>query len=83
MTRKSAIAANLPFRIGLDEREAAVSMSFSPTFFRQLVDDGLMPKPRVVRGRRAWDVEELTIAFRALPREGASSNDADTWADFE
>jgi hypothetical protein len=81
MTRKSIIAANLPFRIGLDEREAAVSMSFSPSFFRQLVAEGLMPQPHIVKGRRVWEAEELVIALKALPRDDAGK-EADTWADF-
>ena len=29
-----------------------------------------MPRPRVAGGRRIWDVEELDLAFKALPREG-------------
>ena len=26
--------------------------------------------PRIVKGRRVWDVEELDLAFKTLPREG-------------
>ena len=29
-----------------------------------------MPRPRQAGGRRIWDVEELDLAFKALPREG-------------
>ena len=64
------IAACLPIRRGLDENEAAVYLSFSPSFFRKLVADKSMPRPRLAEGRRIWDVEELDLAFRALPREG-------------
>lgn len=77
MTRKIDIARNLPFRIALDEREAAVSMSFSPSHFRKLVDDGRMPQPREADGRVTWDVEELIIAYRALPRRGANGQEVD------
>lgn len=82
--RKREIATYLPVRRGLDEREAAVYLSFSPTFFRQLVNEGLMPKPRVAKGRLAWDRQELDLAFDALPREGGedASDMKDTWADF-
>jgi hypothetical protein len=70
MTSKAVIAARLPVRRGLDENEAAVYLSFSPAFFRKLVEKRLMPKPRLAYGRRVWDIEELDLAFKALPREG-------------
>lgn len=67
---KSSIAARLPVRRGLDESEAAVYLSLSPSFFRKLVDEGRMPRPRLVDRRRIWDIDELDLAFKALPREG-------------
>jgi hypothetical protein len=70
MPSKAFIAGRLPVRRGLDESEAAVYLSFSPTFFRKLVGEGRMPRPRLADGRRVWDVEELDLAFKALPREG-------------
>jgi excisionase family DNA binding protein len=68
--RKSVIAASLPLRRGLDENEAAVYLSLSPSFFRKLVAEKRMPRPRLAGGRRVWDVAELDIAFKLLPREG-------------
>ena len=73
MPRKAVIAASLPIRRGLDENEAAVYLSFSPSFFRKLVADKRMPRPRLAEGRRVWDVEELDLAFKALPREGGDA----------
>ena len=70
MPAKAIIAARLPVRRGLDENEAAVYLSLSPSFFRKLVADGQMPRPRIIGGRRIWDIEELDLAFKALPREG-------------
>ncbi|WP_290997317.1 hypothetical protein [Hyphomicrobium sp.] len=38
--------------------------------------------------RRIWDIEELDLAFKALPREGGeaepifTSGETDSWADF-
>jgi hypothetical protein len=81
MTRKCEIAARLSVRRGLDEQEAALYLSLSPSFFRQLVQEGIMPRARVIKGRRIWDVEELDIAFKALPRDGGAEV-TDTWADF-
>ena len=83
MVRKRDVAAHLPVRRGLGEAEAAVYLSFSPSFFRQLVIEKIMPQPRVVKGRRVWDVEDLDVAFKALPREGVSETAAaDSWADY-
>lgn len=88
--RKSSIASRLPVRRGLDECEAAVYLSISPSFFRKLVKSRAMPRPRVVGTRRIWDVEELDMAFKALPREGGEADVAfetsemrDSWADFK
>ena len=70
MPSKASIAGRLPVRRGLDESEFAVYLSLSPSFFRKLIAEGRMPRPRLVGGRRIWDVEELDLAFKALPREG-------------
>ena len=84
MVSKACVAARLPVRRGLSESEAAVYLSFSPSFFRQLVEQGIMPRPRVIHGRRAWDVEELDAAFRALSRQGdPPSEGGNSWSDYE
>ncbi len=77
---KATIAARLPVRRGLDEGEAAVYLSLSPTMFRGLVERGEMPRPRLIRTRRVWDVDDLDAAFKAMPRE-QGDGDKDTWAD--
>jgi hypothetical protein len=73
MPSKALIAVRLPIRRGLDENEAAIYLSFSPSFFRKLVAEKRMPRPRLAQGRRVWDVEELDLAFKALPREGGEA----------
>jgi hypothetical protein len=73
MPSKALIASRLPVRRGLDENEAAIYLSFSPSFFRKLVAERKMPRPRLAEGRRVWDVEELELAFKALPREGGDA----------
>ncbi len=89
MPSKASIAGRLPVRRGLDESEAAVYLSLSPSFFRKLIAEGRMPRPRQAGGRRIWDVEELDLAFKALPREGGDdepifkSGEADSWADYQ
>jgi len=87
MPSKSSIAGRLPVRRGLDESEAAVYLSLSPSFFRKLVEGGRMPRPRLANSRRIWDVEELDLAFKSLPREGGEANvvfqENDSWTDFK
>ena len=78
--RKATIASRLPVRRGLDEQEAAVYLSLSPSFFRGLVANGHMPRPRILGVRRIWDIDDLDAAFKALPREG-DPGEVDTWAD--
>ncbi len=29
-----------------------------------------MPRPREIRARVLWDIDELILAFRAFPRQG-------------
>jgi excisionase family DNA binding protein len=87
MPAKAAVAGRLPVRRGLDESEAAVYLSLSPSFFRKLVEEKRMPRPRIIGSRRIWDVEELDLAFKALPREGGEvevifAEQTDSWADF-
>ena len=88
MPPKAIIAGRLLIRRGLDENEAAVYLSLSPSFFRKLVVQGKMPRPRLLGERRIWDVEELDLAFKALPGEGADgepvfqSDEVDSWADY-
>jgi excisionase family DNA binding protein len=87
MVSKAKVAVSFPLRRGLSESEAAVYLSLSPSFFRRLVDQGVMPRPRVAGGRRIWDIEELDLAFRTLPREGGEEDifgfhSEDTWADY-
>ena len=89
MTAKATIAGRLPVRRGLSEPEAAIYLSLSPSFFRRLVAEGAMPRPRILGSRRIWDVEELDLAFEALPREGGkgglifTTDTSNSWTDYE
>ena len=81
MPRKSVLAQQFSIRRGLDENEAAIYLSLSPSKFRQMVELGLMPRPRLAGRRRIWDMRELDTAFDQLPREGGET-DGSTWADY-
>ena len=89
MVRKDTVSARLPLRRGLSEIEASAYISISPSFFRRLVEDGRMPRPRLAGSRRIWDIDELDAAFRDLPREGGDgqpvpdSSTDNTWSDYE
>jgi excisionase family DNA binding protein len=88
MPSKIVVSARLPIRRGLNESEAAIYLSLSASFFRKLVEQGVMPRPRLVGSRRIWDVEELDLAFKGLPREGGEDGTFgakcnDSWADYE
>jgi hypothetical protein len=37
--------------------------------FDDMLNDGRMPAPRRIDGRKVWDVHELDLAFDALPRD--------------
>jgi excisionase family DNA binding protein len=78
--RKSELALRLPVRRGLDESEAAIYLSISPSFFRRKVEAGEMPKPRVIGSRRIWDVDDLDAYFKALPYEGCEESNG--WDDI-
>ncbi len=86
---KSEISLQLPIRRGLSECEAAVYLSISPSYFRKLVEMRKMPRPRIVGSRRIWDIEELDMAFKCLPREDGDadvafvSEEQCSWADFK
>lgn len=78
MISKRDAAARLPIRRALSEPEAALYVGIGSTKFRALVADGRMPKPRILDGRKLWDVDALDASFRDLPTEEAS----DTWGDL-
>lgn len=88
MSGKPAYRSSLQIRRGVSEIEAATYLSLSPSYFRTLVDRGVMPRPRLAGKRRIWDIEELDIAFKSLPREGGEepifgvSEDRGSWSDF-
>ena len=77
MPRQTALPPSLPPRLIAREASAAY-VCLSPNTFDNLVERGLMPKPRILGDkRRAWDVRELDAAADALPHEGDMAAKAD------
>lgn len=81
-----AVAAAELARAGLEPRGlsrelAAAYVGLSANKFDALVDDGRMPRPKRIDGRRVWDRRQLDRAFEALPDEGGASGtvDDDAW----
>jgi hypothetical protein len=68
--RKADVASRMVMRRGLSEAEAAIYISLGASKFAQLVRDGRMPRPRLIDGRRVWDVDDIDAAFKAMPVEG-------------
>jgi predicted DNA-binding transcriptional regulator AlpA len=60
---------------GLRREQAARYIGIGPTKFDQLVDDGRMPKPIRIDGRRVWDSRQLDVAFDAL----SDHNETNPW----
>lgn len=69
--------------IGVTAAEAGAMIGVSVNIFLELVDRGLMPKGRELKpGTVRYDVDEIRIAFRNLPRQGGDQVEVNTWEDF-
>lgn len=79
--RRRDVITSLPIVFGLPELEAAAAVGISQTHFRHLVDEHLMPQPRIVGGKLIYDCDELRAAFKAMPHRG--NEQEDTWADVK
>jgi hypothetical protein len=47
------------------------------SLFDRLVDDGRMPRPRQIDGRKVWDIRALDLSFDGLPGEDAGRSSWD------
>jgi predicted DNA-binding transcriptional regulator AlpA len=56
-------------RRGLSRDEAAMYCGISATLFDRMVQDGRMPGPRRIDGRKVWDIRSIDVAFDRLPVE--------------
>ena len=70
-------------RIGLSRDEAAAYIGVGHSLFDQLVEDGRMPRPKMINTRRLWSRFEIERAFAKLPEDRQNEScDADPWADL-
>jgi hypothetical protein len=65
-------AASLPRR-GLSREEAAMYLGVGATVFDEMRAGGQIDAPRIIKGRKLWDIRDLDMAFDALPREDTPS----------
>jgi hypothetical protein len=61
-------ATSLPRR-GLSREEAAMYLGISGSTFDEMRLNGQIEPPRLIKGRKLWDIRDLDMAFDALPRE--------------
>lgn len=81
MARQTALPPTLAPRL-IGREAAAAYVSISPTKFDEMVEDGRMPQPRMLGGRRrAWDVRHLDVAVDQLPL-ACEDSDA-SWRDVD
>lgn len=56
-------------RRGLSREESAMYIGVGITKFDEMVADGRMPEPRLIDGRKVWDIRALDLGFDELPVE--------------
>ena len=77
MPRQEALPPTLSPRL-IAREAAAAYVCVSPNFFDRLVNQKIMPQPRVLGdNRQAWDVRELDASVDALPRGGETLTQID------
>jgi hypothetical protein len=72
LRRRPRLSESRPVvRRGLSRVDAALYIGISPTKFDELRKHGQIAPPRVIDGRKVWDVYALDEAFEAFPVEGS------------
>ena len=81
-TKHQRRTSSLPLSLaplGLSRVLASEFVGVGVTKFDLMVDDGRMPKPRRIDGRKVWDRRQLEEAFAALPVEGGDRETPNPW----
>lgn len=71
MTLKTPALPSGALPLGLNIYQAAEFIGVSTTKYREMVNDGRMPKPIFIDGRRVWDRCKVENAFEALSDDGS------------
>lgn len=65
---------------GMRRPEAAAYVGVSPSLFDQMVNNGVMPKPRRYKSRTViWDRLEIEEAFSCLPKDESDKPVRSLW----
>src|SRR5450759_201297 len=70
----SRIRAQALRRRDLSRGEAAMYLGISGSTFDEMRSTGQIEPPRLIKGRKLWDIRDLDMTFDALPRENDFSN---------
>ncbi|TPM66282.1 hypothetical protein FJ965_14015 [Mesorhizobium sp. B2-2-1] len=65
----SPITATVP-RMAMSLAKVAIALDVSPNSVLQMVEEGLLPRPRVWRRRKLWRVAEIDAALAEWPTDG-------------
>jgi hypothetical protein len=65
----------------LTTEDASYHFRVGPTKWREWVETGVMPQPRVIGGVVLYDTSECEAAFRAIPHRGEKPETAASPAD--
>ena len=74
MTARASVLPRSLAPIGLPRTHAAEFIGVGTTKFDQMVNDGRMPQPRRVDGRKVWDRRLVEEAFAQLPMTESAQN---------
>ena len=76
--RRRALSEMRPIpRRGLSRTEAAMYLGISSSKFDELRKRGQVSPPRLIDGRKIWDLLDLNRDFEAFPVEGGAEEDWD------
>ncbi len=76
MVRPTSLPDTLRPRL-IDRQAAADYIGTGATKFDQMVEDGRMPRPKVIDRRKLWCVRALDAAADALPEDAVVAPDRD------
>ena len=83
MVRQVALPPTLAPRL-ICRQAAAAYVCVSPNTFDEMIEDGRMPRPKMLGGkRRAWDIRELDAAIDRLPVQGDDAEADETWGNVD
>lgn len=72
---QSPLAAAVP-RMAMSLDKVAIALDVSPNSVLKMVEEGVLPRPRVWGRRKLWRVAEIDAALAEWPTDGEETADA-------